>query len=267
MTTEAQGSADAGNPAPVVTETPWYGQDADIKGFVELKGWDSPSKAIESYRHLETFVGADKAGRGVVWPKDDKDTAGWETIYSKLGRPASPDEYKFNLPEGQDAFAKHMAPILHQAGLSQAQAAKLSEAFTAYTAEQVQAAQGAFAEKSEAALNALKSEWGAAYDQKVEMGRTAVNAIGWDAQRLEMIESAIGTAELMKAMAQIGELLGEDRFVSGGKSDQKMTPDAAKAQLEMLQQDKAWLDRLAAGDTEALREKNKLDHAVLGLVA
>ncbi len=267
MTTEAQGSADAGNPAPV--EAPWYGADApaEIKGFVELKGWDGPAKAIESYRHLETFVGADKAGRGVVWPKDEKDAAGWDSIYSRLGRPASPDEYKFELPEGQDGFAKHMAPILHQAGVSQAQAAKLAEAFTAYTGEQTKSTQEAFAAKTEADLNALKSEWGAAYDQKVEMGRTAVAAVGWDQQRLEMIEAAIGTAELMKAMAQMGELLGEDRFVGGGSPQQKLTPDAAKTQLEMLQQDKAWLDRLAAGDTEALREKNRLDHAVLGLVA
>jgi len=247
--------------------TPWYGAEApsEVKGFVELKGWDSPDKAIKSYQELERFVGADKAGRGVIWPKDEADQAGWDALYTRLGRPETPDGYDFKFPDGQDGFAKAMAPILHKAGVPKGAASQLAEAFTAYTTAQTESAKTAFAERSAADLDALKTKWGAAYEQNVGMGRRAVQALGWDQQRLEMIEAAIGTAGLMEAMYQMGVNMGEDRFAEGGKpSGMVLTPDAAKARLAELATDKGFIEKLMAGDRAAMDEKNRLDLAVLG---
>lgn len=269
MTTETPGSAPAGNP-PAGAAAPWFGADApsEIKGFVELKGWDSPVKAIDSYRNLETLLGADKAGRAVVWPKDANDTEGWKAIHAKLGVPETPDAYGLKPAEGQtDDFLKAAAPVLHKLGLSKAQAEGLNQFLTEYTGGQQKAMVEQIAAKTTEQLNAVKTEWGAAYEQNVALGQRAAKALGMDEKGLEQLEAAMGTAGLMQFMHKVGALLGEDQFVEGGPPQRQYTPDAAKARLEQLMLDKEWLNRYANGDVAAVEEKRKLDLAMLSRAA
>ncbi|TFG66381.1 MAG: hypothetical protein E4H28_02135 [Gemmatimonadales bacterium] len=266
MTTEPEGSAPAGNPA---TEAPWYGADApsELNGFVELKGWEKPDQAIESYRNLETLLGADKAGRAVVWPKDANDAEGWKAIHSRLGVPESPEDYGLKVAEGEsDAFVKAAAPVLHKLGLSKAQAEGLNNFLEEYTGGLNKSNAEAVTAKTTQAVEALKSEWGAAYDERIEAGQKAVRSMGLSEADLEQMEAAMGTAQLFKFMHKMGSKLGEAAFVDGGvPPSQTFTPDAARARLQELQKDKTWLDKYATGDSDAIREKNRLDHAVLGL--
>lgn len=278
--TDQNGSAGAGNPAGDAGQqqqqaAPWYGAEAGegIKGFVELKGWDSPVKAIESYQNLEKLLGADKAGRAVVWPKDDNDAEGWKAIHARLGVPENPEGYKLAVPEGQsDAFAKHMAPILHKLGVPAKAAEALATAFNEFGTSQAKAANDAAAAKVTEQMAALKQEWGGAYEERAALGQNFVKSIatemGWDeqatAKNLEMLEAAWGSASLMKFMAAAGAMLGEDRFREGGQSPSlSMTPAAAQARIDQLMQDRAWLDRWVAGDAAAVAEKDRLDKAVL----
>ena len=61
---------DANTTDPAATTTPtdsgiaWLpNADADTKGFIETKGWQSPADAVTSYRNIEKMLGADRAGR------------------------------------------------------------------------------------------------------------------------------------------------------------------------------------------------------------
>ena len=123
---QGTGSAPAGNPAGTALagegaqangqQQAWYGGYAeDIRGFVENKGWKDPSDAITGYINLEKYLGADKAGRGLVLPKDDAATDEWGQVYDRLGRPKSPDEYKLPVPDGDTGeFAKMAAGEFHK---------------------------------------------------------------------------------------------------------------------------------------------------------
>ena len=127
----------AGNPAPAVAAA--GGESApvadgwvsslpeSVRGVVLNKGWKAPEDAITSYANLEKLLGADKAGRGVVLPKDDAGADEWGQFWNRLGRPEAADQYNIPLPDGDDGgFAKQAATWFHEAGLTQRQAEGLA---------------------------------------------------------------------------------------------------------------------------------------------
>jgi len=249
---------------------PWYGTVADdVKGYIENKGWDSPDKAIASYRNLETLVGAEKAGRTFLMPKDENDAEGWKALHAKLGVPENPEGYKLAVPEGQsDGFAKHMAPILHKLGIPAKAAEGLVGALNEYAGQQQAAAQAAAEAKVAEQMTALQQEWGGQFATNAALGQRFVQSLslelGWDAEatakNLEMLESAWGSAPMMKFMAAAGKMLGEGRFAEGGQgAAAPVSKQAAQARLDQLMQDGAWLAKWAEGDAAAKAEKDRLD--------
>jgi hypothetical protein len=250
---------------------PWFGADVapEIKGYVENKGWDSPIKAIEGYKHLEQLMGADKAGRGVVWPKDETDADGWNSIYSRLGRPEKPDGYKLPVPEGQsDVFAKTLMPKFHELGFSQKQAEGLAKFWNDYSATEQKQHEAAVAESLRKDQEALKAEWGGAHDQNLELAKRTAKALGFGEEDLADMMAAVGYAKVSKMLVGIGERIGEDKMLTGGQpSARKLSPEAAQQRLNELMLDKGWVDKLLAGDVAAKQEKDRLDMAIIGQAA
>merc|ERR1712196_598310 len=70
----------------------------------------------KSYIHAQKLVGADK----IPVPNKHATEDDWNAVYSKLGRPETPDGYKFNLPEDQkvnEEGLKVFADHAHKLGL------------------------------------------------------------------------------------------------------------------------------------------------------
>lgn len=249
----------------------WFDSFADdLKAYTANKGWDDPAKAVHSYRDLEKFLGADKAGRGVVLPKEDAAPEEWAAFYNKLGRPDNPDGYKLPVPEGDGGqFAKVASGWFHELGLTAKQAASLAEKWNGYAAETMKAAQEAqIAERSkqaEADLTALKQEWGADYDKRVELGRRAAREYGIDADTLDKMESALGSKQVLSLMAKIGAAQTEHEFVGGGKgAGFGATPLQAKGELMQLREDRDFMKRLNSGEKQAAEKWNRLNRLANG---
>lgn len=247
---------------------PWYGKDVapEIKGFLEVKGWDKdPLGPIKGYQQLEGLLGADKAGRAIVVPKDANDKDGWNALYTKLGRPEKPDDYQLPVPDGDDgAFTKTFAPILHEAGISKQQAQLLATKWNEYQTQQIATLDAKAAQAIQAEETALKLEWGGQHDANIALGQRAALALEITAEELDGIEAAIGHGKTMKLFQRIGSKLGEDSFTGGegaGKG-QVRTVEAARAKLQALQNDAAWVKRWAEGDVAAAAEKDELDRII-----
>ena len=88
--------------------------DAELREFIQNKGWNDPGEMALGYRNLEKLVGGEK----VPLPKGDTDNEGWERVYKALGRPAKPEDYQ--LPDLESAQA------YHKLGLTGRQATGLS---------------------------------------------------------------------------------------------------------------------------------------------
>lgn len=251
---------DGGTPA-------WYGDDADTKGFVENKGWKSPGDAIGAYRNLEQFVGADKAGRGIIWPKDDADTEGWKAIHARLGVPETPDAYKIPVPEGgSPEFAKAIAPVMHKLGLTAKQAEGLAAYVNEYEKDQSTKFEAEQKARIDADLAKFKGELGASYDATVSLAKRAAGSLGIKDEQFAGLEEALGLRGTVELFAAIGKKLGEDTFVGEGSSGPKdLSVEAARARLKELGSDKGFMEKLLSGDRLAKDEKDRLDANVLGM--
>lgn len=245
-------------PAPASTPAganAWLeGADELTLGYAQNKGWQNPLEAVKSYQNLEKLLGADRAGRTVVMPGENATPEEKAAFYEKLGRPTTPADYGIKPGEGGDP--KAVEPFLnkfHELGLSKFQAEELTK-FTGDMAKQQEAAKASQQAATFAADDqALRSEWGAAYDQNVMAARASVQALGLDAATIDKISGTLGHKATMELFSKIGSKTGESSFVTGdpGNFSGAMTPAQAKAQIKELQADRAFIKLYTAGNAEA----------------
>lgn len=275
-TTTTESSADTGETGGTESALSWLGEapSEDVAGYVTNKGWKDPGAVVESYRNLETKFGADRAGRTVVLPADDASDTEKAEFYTRLGRPESPEQYEVAAPEGDDgSFAKWAKEQFFNNGLNATQAKTLTEGYTEFARAAAEKQRESYRMQVEADLTALKSEWGAAYDQKVAGAKNAAKALGLKAEVIDKIEEAAGFGDLMRFMDTVASKIGEDEFVSDGDSTAtgQLTPEDARAQLRALQHDKdftdAWLNKRHPKHEEAVAKKSRLAALAVGQAA
>ena len=242
--------------APTSTGNWWDNiEDSDLKGYVANKGWKDSTELARGYQNLEKLLGSEK----LPMPKGDDDVEGWNKLYTKLGRPETPEGYGIKAAEGQDpTLANAAASKFHELGLTE----KQGQALTNWWAEQSQglldAQSAAQAQSAEQAIAELKNEWGNKYDENVELGRRAAREYGLDADALGKIEGALGTKGLLDLMAKIGRGQGEAEFIGQGKTSFGMSPEAARARIQSLKGDAEWTQRYLKGDADARAELERL---------
>lgn len=242
--------------APTSTGNWWDNiEDSDLKGYVANKGWKDSTELARGYQNLEKLLGSEK----LPMPKGDDDVEGWNKLYTKLGRPETPEGYGIKAAEGQDpTLANAAASKFHELGLTE----KQGQALTNWWAEQSQglldAQSAAQAQSAEQAIAELKNEWGNKYDENIELGRRAAREYGLDADALGKIEGALGTKGLLDLMAKIGRGQGEAEFIGQGKTSFGMSPEAARARIQALKGDAEWTSRYLKGDADARAELERL---------
>ena len=266
-----QGSVDTGNPAPGTGQASVQAQQAqwfdafpeDVRGLVQTKGWQSPVDAIQSYTNLEKFLGAAKAGRGLVVPKDDASPDEWGQLYDKLGRPKSPDEYKLPIPEGDTGeMSKAAAAKFHELGLTAKQAENLASWWNEQSQAAIAAQQNTVAQSAEQQMAQLQQEWGKDFDANIEAGRRAARQFGVGEEMLTKMENALGTKEMLQFFAKVGKGMGEDNFVDGkGSSGFGMSPEAARVRISQLKGDPDWTAKYLGGNADAKAELERLMRA------
>lgn len=251
-----------GSPGQLSNGFEWLqGADELTVGYAQNKGWDSPLKALDSYRNLEKLLGADKANNAVVIPKADADPKDWGAVYDRLGRPTGPDGYKFDVANGDQNFGKVLSEKFHELGLSKNQGEQFAGWFNEMMTKGQEGEAAATAAKSEAEHQALRQEWGAAYDKNVLMAREGAAQLGMSKEAIDKIEGAIGTKATMELFQKYGSLVPEDRLVTGGQNTgfgSTMTPAQAKAQIQTLMQDKEFVSKYVGKNADAVTKMAQL---------
>lgn len=268
-------SAESGNGAPAAVanapapaaESSWYsGYDADTVGWLENRGLTKvdQSEALKNltngFRNAEKYIGApsDKLVRLPDFDKADK--VELDQFYGKLGRPSDAKEYNLQVPEGEGRdFAEWAQGTFHEAGLSKHQANALTAKWNEYVAGVKEGENTSYQEKVAMQEASLKNEWGQAYDKQMGLAKNAAQSLGLDRQKVDALEKALGYDGLMKMLADVGAKTGESEFISGNSSfNGPMTPNQALSKIETLKQDKEWVGKYLAGNTEAKAEMERL---------
>lgn len=233
-------------PASGNNDKPWYDglglKDEDV-GYIQNKKWSSPVDVITGYKNLEKFHGV-PADQLIKLPKDFADEKAMGEVYNRLGRPENKDGYEFKAPEGIKLDEDRMnwaKEVSHKIGLNKAQHAALIQATLEYEGGLMSEAEKEIQRITGEQLEGLKKEWGDAFPEREALGKRAVKAfLPGDADQkaalMNSIESAIGTAAMLKLFANIGEKMGEDKIHSSNDGDRPFgyTPQQAKADIESL---------------------------------
>lgn len=237
-----------GGALPTAPSTGWWDsvKDGEVKTWLGNKKYPDAESALKAHWSLERLMGADKAGRTVMLPKDENDAEGWKALSAKLGVPDSADGYKLPMPEGSDDnFAKTAAKWFHEAGVPPRAANKIAEAWNAWVGEQVKAGEATEHAESEKQMSALEKEWGNEFGAKRELAqrgyRNFAKQFGLDDKAaLERAETVLGAANLTKFFAGLGQLNSESAFAgSDGKGGfSGVSKQQALDQIRQIQTDR-----------------------------
>lgn len=247
-----------GAPPPPAAEGWLADMPDELRSFVGANGWKSPADVVTNTRELQRYLGADKAGRGLVLPGDDADADGWGKVWNRLGRPEAPDGYGLDKLEGADSeFAKGAQATFHGLGLSQKQAEGLAKWYAETATGREQADNAAFAATAEREMAELETEWGGEHAGKMDLARRAARLAGLDGEALVKIERAVGTKALMTLFAGIGAKLGEDALPRDIANDPG-SPAGATAEIDRKLSDAEFMRKVRSGDRAAREQLARL---------
>jgi hypothetical protein len=229
--------------------------------------------------NLEKFVGADKAGRGVVVPKDGAPPEEWKAYFAKAGMPDKPDGYK--LPDGLDAAKDPLLNKFREFAHGKGIPAPMFDAVMEFYAKDIVAAASGLDEQSRAEFERqAEKEWGQLqqewqgkdqngvpiYDKNIEVARRAAkqfiphNAPEELEATLLKIEGALGPKAMMQLFANIGNSIGEHGYVGGEGSGGggPSTPESARVRIAELKADQGFVAKFTAGDADSKAEWDRL---------
>lgn len=286
----AEGRADEGRGNEAANQN-WYDglnlQDEDV-GFIQNRGYDNVSSILNNVRDFEKMKGV-PANQLLKLPADMSQPDALNEVYEALGRPKTPDEYgEFQFPESYkesigdkaDALKGALDPerakwadgVAHKLGLSKAQRNALISETLVYESGLIGQMQESYEAEQQIQTEALKKEWGNAYQERSELGRRAVRGFlpeGVDKEKmLNAIEQAIGSATMLKLFANVGEATSKEHAIhTGAEGDRPFgkTSEQIKADIkelsDQLMGDKDRLDnynKQKGSDYEKMQRLNKM---------
>jgi hypothetical protein len=240
--------------APAAFDWKTSGLDDASMALVTERQWKDPSALVTSYRNLEKLAGV-PADKIIKLPNDDSPEA-WGQVYDRLGRPKDVKDY--GIP-GDSELSQAAGKWFHDAGLSVAQARKVSGALTEFAKAQETAATTARTEKEAADVAQLRKDWGPAFDEHANLVDAAAQKFGMKEEQLAALKAAMGPAGAMKFLHGLGTKLGvEGDFVSGGKGGPvPLTMEQARASITNLRRDRDFAARFNSPDVSVRSEARK----------
>lgn len=247
--TPPAGTPPAGTPQD---QNAWMaGFNDDQKAFIQTKGYKGPGDVVDSYRNAEKLLGV-PADRVLKLP-EKFDSPEMRAIWERLGAPKDAKDYGLAAPEGGDPkLMETFVGVFHEAGIAKSAAEKIVGKWNEFQA----AKQKEINDNANAAFTqqdaALKKEWGAAYEQNMNIGKEAVRVMGLTKDQVNAVGGALGFDGLSKLLVKLGTATREDVFLGGRPPGaQILAPEQAKATIKQLMGDLDFGKRLQAGEKEA----------------
>lgn len=241
--------------------------------FKDIKSIDD---LAEKAFNQAKMIGRDPNTLFSIPAKDDKEGLG--KIYNALGRPETADKYAIpKRADGKDygpedaAFQKAILPKLHEIGMTQAQVEQLVPVWNEINASATTAQTAKWDADAAKSNEALRGEWGSAYDQRMQDAAAALEHY-FPKEIVDELNKAsrdgstvLGDNQfLARGLAKIGAQLREDGLIGKGEGGGQgsLAPDEAKQQIRAKMADaeflKPYRDKSHAGHADAVAEMERL---------
>ena len=188
-----------------------FRKDPNIAKFTEI---DALAK---SYINATRMIGSDK----VIVPNQNSNEDHWNEVYDKLGRPQSPDKYKFEIKSDvvpfEETSIKQFAENAHKLGLNNKQAQGILEFYKNNVEQSAKQSQIDIETSQAQSQQQLRQEWGRAYDEKLTKAKSIAQAnFSKELLNTQLKDGTVlgDNPEIIKGFANIANLLSEDKIIS-----------------------------------------------------
>ena len=268
--TTANAQSDTQQEATVLDQSqPSQEQQVDFQSLIpesykeekSLQNFSNMDDFVKSYLHSQKLVGADK----IPVPNKLATDEDWNAVYERLGRPETPDGYKYELPKEtklEEKTLKAFSEEAHKLGLLPKQAQGIINYYNSIAEQSEQnALVNEEAAKAEAEVE-LRKEYGPAYDLKIAQARNlATNTFGADFLRNTKLAdgSVLGNhPQVVRAFADLASKISEDGIVQG-EATSVMTVKEIDSEIESLTQPgSAYWDKTHVNHRKAVGEVQRL---------
>lgn len=253
-------------PAPAAEQSWMAGFSEDQKGYALTKGFKDAAATLDSYREIEKIMGGPKE-RLMTLPERYYDDAGKLTpegrsVYERLGSPKEAKEYgleKFVPKEGGDPkLMEEFSRVFHEQGVTAKQAENIAKNWNEYQERNQKIIQEQAQLKLKESDDALKKEWGAAFEQNKQIAKEGAIKMGLAKEDIIGLANVLGEQKAMNLLKNLGQSVGESAFVTGASKNTVMDPAQANYRIKELMKDKEWGKRFNAGGAEEMAEWTRL---------
>ncbi len=229
------------DPTPPPADPPtgkWYEglSDPDMRNNPTLQKYASAEEAHKGHLELAKSFGQDK----VAWPKDEKDLSAWAEVNKRMGIPETADGYNLDSikrPDGEGAFNKaDFQQFAHAMGATDKGAQAGWKHYTDVMSTSYAEQQNKITQDTETANNALKQEWGEAYETKTSQAQALIETLSKDPKQIDRLTAQMmSNADDRRFLAEIATNYAEHSI--GGFQEKQtftLTPDAARQELDTI---------------------------------
>ncbi len=275
----------SGTPAPAPAPAPaptTFGADPffatlspELQGSFKNKGWDAKTpaeaaaEAMKSYHEVEKHLGIPRE-QLVRLPKDANDKEGWAAFNTRIGVPAKAEEYDFSavkFADGSDLddeFVNTMRATLHENGVPKTAAPEVVKGIVKWMEGVEQSETAAKQAAVAAGRDELARSWGGNAEANKFIAQQAVAKLGLTPDFVQKIENEAGYAATMQTFLKLGQMMGEDKFVTNQNSNAPgvLTREQAEGRLAELKRDAGWVKKINDVDHKANDEINALTRII-----
>ena len=188
-----------------------YKEEKALSNFVSMDDF------VKSYLSAQRLVGANK----VAIPNKMATDEDWEEVYSKLGRPSKPEDYKYSFSEediNPDQL-KNFNETAHRIGLLPKQAERIIKFYNEMNTQAEVDNQKMFEAKQTEAMTDLKKEFGPTYTKRLDQAKKlATETLGNEMLNNTVLKDGTrlgDSVEVIKAFSMLADKLSEDEIIKG----------------------------------------------------
>ena len=232
----------------------------DIREDPSLQPLQDVNALAKSYVHSQKMLGADK----VVVPGKYATSDEWRSFYHKAGLPQEVNDYEVTSAntDVDEEFFNDYKEASHKAGVLPSQAQEMFNWYMDKANSEVERQETEDQHSIENSLKTLQTDWGNAYEVKLNAARNAVNHFGDDGLKDYLDSSGLGNnPNLIKVFSKIGETLSDDSFKGDSNpGNYGRTPEQAQAEINEIMADPKhpYFDKQHPNHKKALEDMQRL---------
>jgi len=238
----------------------------EYRGEKSLSNFKDMNDFVKSYLSAQKIVGADKIPVPNKFATEDD----WKAVFTKLGAPEKPEDYKYSFKEGEldkDLVASFNVEA-HRLGLLPQQAESLIKYYNDFAEGNAIQNEEKAAETRLHTENELKREFGPQYAKRLDQAkRLASSTLGNDFLENTLLAdgSRLGdNLNVVKAFSDLAEKLSEDEVVKGDSSSYMTANEIEKEINSLTEEGSPYWTKTHPNHQKAVQEVFKLRELLNG---